>query len=104
MKGGGGGAKFTVMVDDNNAATLSPTASDEKYFKNPLLAISRLSVRLIFIHIRYCRIIALFQKLLALHKTKKLFLPLLILSTAQAVPAAAHASHCIPPALKILHC
>jgi hypothetical protein len=52
-------------------------------------------VRLIFIHICYCRLI------LALHKTKNLFLPLEILLKAQAVPAAAHASQCIPPALKI---
>jgi len=96
-------AKCTVMVEDNNSATRSPTASDEKCFKNPLLAISHLSVRLIFIHIRYCRLIALFQKLLALYKTKKIFFPLQILSKAQAVPAAAHASHCIPPAPKILY-
>ena len=98
------GAKFSVMVGDNNSATRSPTASDEKCFKNPLLAISHLSLRLIFIHIRYCRLTSLFQKLLALQTTKKLCLPLEILLQAQAVPAAAHASHCIPPALKILHC
>jgi hypothetical protein len=59
------GAKFTVVVEDNNPATRSPTALDEKCFKNPLLAITHLSARLIFIHIHYCRIIALFQKLLA---------------------------------------
>ena len=79
---GGGGGQNLVMAEDNNSATRKPTASDENCFKNPLLAISHLSVRFIFIHIRYCRLIALFQKLLALHKTKKLFLPLQILSKA----------------------
>jgi len=98
------GAKFPVLVGDNNSAIRSPTASHEECFKNPLLAISHLSVRLIFIHFRYCRLISFFQKLLALHKTKKLFFPLEILLKAEAFPAAAYASHCIPPAPKILHC
>jgi hypothetical protein len=34
------------MVGDNNSATRTPTASDEKCFKNPLLAISHRSLDL----------------------------------------------------------